>query len=149
MSCGIGRRCSLDLALLWLWCRLAATAPIRMLAWELPYATGSALKGKKKKKKNWDLKFTPKFATQASSPFAHVFIIKRGNFIKASLHLCLWPQQQLILKHRKDLAPDDLECREAKLGTPQTSHWHAFYFGLKTIKAQEEILTFPTTPWRM
>ena len=30
--------------MLWLWCRLAATAPIRPLAWELRYATGAALK---------------------------------------------------------------------------------------------------------
>ena len=27
-----------DPALLWLWCRLAAEAPIGPLAWELPYA---------------------------------------------------------------------------------------------------------------
>ena len=33
-----------DPALLWLWCRLAATAPIRPLAWEPPYAAGVALK---------------------------------------------------------------------------------------------------------
>ena len=44
MSCGVGRRCGSDLAWLWLWCRLAATAPIGALAWELPYATGAALK---------------------------------------------------------------------------------------------------------
>ena len=30
--------------LLWLWHRLAATAPIQPLAWELPYAAGVALK---------------------------------------------------------------------------------------------------------
>ena len=35
-----------DTALLWLWCRLVATAPIRPLAWEPPYATGAALKSK-------------------------------------------------------------------------------------------------------
>ena len=29
-----------DLALLWLWCRLAAAALIQPLAWELPYASG-------------------------------------------------------------------------------------------------------------
>ena len=40
-----------DLALLWLWRRLAATAPIRPLAWELPYATGVAIKSKKTKNK--------------------------------------------------------------------------------------------------
>ena len=32
-------------------CRLVAVAPIRPLAWELPYAAGVALKSKKKKKK--------------------------------------------------------------------------------------------------
>ena len=40
-----------DLALLWLWCRPAATTPIRPLAWELPYAVGAALKNKKQIKK--------------------------------------------------------------------------------------------------
>ena len=39
-----------DPALLWLWCRLAAAAPIRPPAWEPPYAVGAALRGKKKKK---------------------------------------------------------------------------------------------------
>ena len=35
--------------LLWLWCRLAAAAQIPPLAWELPYATGAALKSREKK----------------------------------------------------------------------------------------------------
>ena len=30
--------------MLWLWCRLAAAAPIRPLSWELPYAAGVAVK---------------------------------------------------------------------------------------------------------
>ena len=30
--------------LLWLWCRPVATAPVRPLAWEFPYAAGAALK---------------------------------------------------------------------------------------------------------
>ena len=45
VSCGVGHRSGSALALLWLW--LAAVAPIRPLAWELPYATGSALKSEK------------------------------------------------------------------------------------------------------
>ena len=49
MSCGVGR--GLDLALLWLWCRPAATTLIRLLAWDPPYAAGVALKGQKTKKK--------------------------------------------------------------------------------------------------
>ena len=47
VSCGVGCRCGLDPALLWLWCRPAATAPIGPLAWEPPYAVGAALKKKK------------------------------------------------------------------------------------------------------
>ena len=42
MSRGVGRRLGLDLALLWLWCRLVAA-----VAWEPPYATGVALKKQK------------------------------------------------------------------------------------------------------
>ena len=46
-------QCSLrhgsDLALLWLWCRLAAAFPIQFLTWELPYASCAALKRKKTK----------------------------------------------------------------------------------------------------
>ena len=44
MSCGIGHRFSSDLALLWLWHRLEAAAPVQPLAWELPYAKSTALK---------------------------------------------------------------------------------------------------------
>ena len=43
MSCGVVHRCGSDPALLWLWRRLAASAPIRPLAWELPHAEGAAL----------------------------------------------------------------------------------------------------------
>ena len=48
MSCGVGHRRGSDPALLWLWRRPVATAPIQPLAWELPYAASVALKSKKK-----------------------------------------------------------------------------------------------------
>ena len=51
MSCGVGCRHSLDLALLWLWRRPAAVALIGTLAWETPCTADVALKRKKKKKK--------------------------------------------------------------------------------------------------
>ena len=51
MSCGVVCRHGFDLALLWLWCRLAAPALIGPLAWEPPYAASKALKRPKKKKK--------------------------------------------------------------------------------------------------
>ena len=51
VNCGVGRRCGLDLTLLWLWCRLEATAPVQSLAWESPYATSVALKRQQQQKK--------------------------------------------------------------------------------------------------
>ena len=53
VSCGAGRSHLSHLVLLWLWCRPAAAAPIRFLAWELPYAAGVALLKKEKKKKKY------------------------------------------------------------------------------------------------
>ena len=44
MSCDVGHRCGSDLAWLWLWLWPVATALIRPLAWESPYAVGAALK---------------------------------------------------------------------------------------------------------
>ena len=60
MSCGVGRRHGLDPALLGLWCRLAAVALIRPLAWKLPYAAGAALKKRKKEKSG---KMRPEIST--------------------------------------------------------------------------------------
>ena len=51
MSSGVGCRGGLDPMLLWLWCRLAAAVLIKALAWEPPYAVGTALKLKKTEKK--------------------------------------------------------------------------------------------------
>ena len=49
MSCVVGWRWDSDPVLLWLGYRSAGVAPFWLLAWELPYATGVALKRKKKK----------------------------------------------------------------------------------------------------
>ena len=56
MSCGVGRRRGSDAALLWLWHRPVATASIRPLVWEPPYATVAALE-KVKRQKQKDLNF--------------------------------------------------------------------------------------------
>ena len=56
MSCGVGRRCGLDLTWLWLWRRLASAALIRPLAWEPPYAAGAALEKTNKQKAKWEQK---------------------------------------------------------------------------------------------
>ena len=49
VSCGAGCRRGSDPMLLWLWCMLAAIAPIRALAWEPPFASGASLKRQKTK----------------------------------------------------------------------------------------------------
>ena len=50
MGCGVGCRHGSNPALLWLWGRPAAMAPIGPLAWELPYASGVAKKWQKDQK---------------------------------------------------------------------------------------------------
>ena len=52
MSCGVGGRCGSDLGLPWLWCRLAAAAPIQPLTWEPPCAEGVALEKTKRPNNN-------------------------------------------------------------------------------------------------
>ena len=66
MSCGVGRRHSLDSVSLWLWHRLAAAAPIRPLAWEPPYAVSEAFKRQKTKKKKKEL-----HTKRSSGPNSH------------------------------------------------------------------------------
>ena len=41
--------------MLWLWCRLVATTPIRPLAWEPPFAAGVALQKQRNKKKKIEM----------------------------------------------------------------------------------------------
>ena len=52
VSCGVGCRHGSDLVLLWLQCRPAAEAPIRILAREPPCAMGAAQEMEKRQKKN-------------------------------------------------------------------------------------------------
>ena len=53
MNYGVGCRHGSDPAWLWLWCRLVATAPVGLLAWEPepPYALGGLKKDQKRRKK--------------------------------------------------------------------------------------------------
>ena len=80
MSCGVGCRCGSVLALLWLWCRLATIALIQPLAWELPYAPGSAQerkegrerkKGKERKKERKLILLTSSFKKYWRSILLH------------------------------------------------------------------------------
>ena len=75
MSYGVGRRCSSDLALLWLWRRLVAAALIQPLAWELPSDMSVALKGQKDQKK----KEKERNTTNAREGNGHLMAYKGGS----------------------------------------------------------------------
>ena len=85
MSCGVGHRCSLDSELPWLWCRLAATAPIRPLAREPTYAEHAALeKIKSQKQKQNKTKTTPKNKISRDVCITIIIII---SLVLLGLHL--------------------------------------------------------------
>ena len=68
MSCSVGHRHGWDPTLLWLWHRLVATALIGPLAWEPPYATGTALeKAKRQTNKQKQMLFSSCHASSLSS----------------------------------------------------------------------------------
>ena len=75
MSCGVGCRRGLDPTLLWLWCRLAAIALTRPLAWELPYAKGAALEKAKRQNKTKQKK-------KQTHVFTHVFTKSNIDVLK-------------------------------------------------------------------
>ena len=56
---GVGHRWGSDPALLCLWCRPEATAPIKPLAWEPEYAAGVALEKDKKIKESENINNAP------------------------------------------------------------------------------------------
>ena len=85
MSCGVGCRRGSDPALLWLWCRPAATAPIRPLALEPPYATGAAQEKAKRPKK-----------------ICHCDEESRTNLLQ-KLHLNLWVWEFPLCLRRNNL----------------------------------------------
>ena len=90
-----------DLALLWLWYRLAAAALFQPLAWEFPYATDVALisRGKKKKRKK-------KSSKDLLSPI--ICMITRSqkstNNIFASRHLEVIGETEKILNIKREIS---------------------------------------------
>ena len=94
MSYGVGCRCRWDAALLWLWHRPVAVALIRPLAWESPYAVGTALKRQKKKKKKKKEKKRKK--EKKKSRLGHFPLFKTGIAIRTTNYppyLSIMPQR--------------------------------------------------------
>ena len=102
MSCGVGHIRSSDPAWLWLWlwCRPAAAAPIQPLAWELPYAAGTALKRQKEKRKKKNTKkqkLTSLSALCEISPRFSVIIMTALNIKSPILGIPVLAQQLMNL----------------------------------------------------
>ena len=116
-SCGVGCRCGSDPELLWLWRRLEATAPIRPLAWEPPYAVGGGPRnGKKTEKKMHPLKkmempkkrTKKKFKKNGSEIHrAKLTILKLTNSVAFSTFTMLY----------NDLIPKNFYHRKRKVST--------------------------------
>ena len=76
MSSGVGCRHGSDPMLLWLWCRPAATAPIRPLPWEPPYAEGAAQEiAKRPKKKSISSLSVPSLCTKSHTQKNNVSVM--------------------------------------------------------------------------
>ena len=94
-------------ALLWMWRRLAATAPIRPLAWELPCAMGVTLKKKKERRKKSFLKKDSVLDTWWSICFSYsrlptesVFVVSEDGFLCILFPSLLFPPNAMCSRSR-------------------------------------------------
>ena len=116
MSCGVGCRQGWDQALLWLWCRPGAVAPIRPLAWEPLYATGGALK---RKKKNFSSTIIPyNSSLKKLWPLRHWYLMPHGfHIMKIMMPFeALKPCYKLKTCYKHS-------CRKSKLKSPLALAW--------------------------
>ena len=95
MAGSCGRKCGLDLVLLWLWCRPAVAAPIQPLAWEPHMLWLWPEKAKKKKRERETEIFTFFF-------FLHFLVL----LTLVDLQCC-----------------DDNACLRAECGLPGCAPW--------------------------
>ena len=95
MSCGIGHRRGLDLALLWRRHRWAATARIQPLAWEPPYAVDVALKK----------------AKQTNKKIKTVLRRKKGKQLMKFLTQCNLFNQMSLAVLQDTVPVQDMNCR--------------------------------------
>ena len=78
VSCGVGCKGGLDPALLWLWYKPGATAPIQPLVGDPPYAEGVALKKTKNEKEKRKFPIT-------SDQFLHLSELKLNITFKNAI----------------------------------------------------------------
>ena len=96
MSCGVGCRRVSDPALLWLWCRPAATALIGPLAWEPPYCHRCGPKKTITKKDYFELIIFKKLEVLEEAlktkrlPLVRDIYIKRNLYKSVTLSVAEW-----------------------------------------------------------
>ena len=117
-SCSVGCSCSSDPVLLWLW--LAAAALIWFLAWELPYATGVAIK-KKKKKNVLEDSF---LLIAAVSLFWQVIVSALLVLFSNSSSLILWTFRMFNKHYREDNFMTRWQSRRMCIVKITLSVWH-------------------------
>jgi len=100
VSCGVGCRRGSDPALLWLWRRLVATAPIQPLAWEPPYAAGAAqeiattttITKKTKDKKKENTQVVPEFSLRDALLSFHKMGLQEKSCIFKKVFILILPR---------------------------------------------------------
>ena len=86
MSCGVGHSRGSDPVFLWLWCRLAAGAPTRPLAQELPYAAGAALEKEQQQQQQKSLLLQPTFLGSSEAGLSVPFLFLERHTQLSGLH---------------------------------------------------------------
>ena len=113
MCCGASHRRGLDLELLWPWCRTAATALIRPLAWEPPYAMGTALEKTERQKKKIpvSLGFMVKIQSHCQACGLEIFMAKEGQKLFKFCYLLTLPNRCILgVEVIKKKTADSLFC---------------------------------------
>ena len=150
MSCGVGCRRSSDPVLLWLWCRLAATALIQPLAWEPPCAAGAVLenthKKKKKEKENlvkWSSKADMILINLIQTVFVLVVFLRCYILIKSLQCPWLWFQYPFssttVSSRKKVKTPMEKRIKEKKTKIKEESQQrnHRTHPNVKQILSQQ------------
>ena len=140
MSCCVGCRCGSDQTWLRLWCRLAAAAQIRPLAWVLPYARVTPSKDTHKKKhSNFHQNSQCTIPSLLHSFFFNVFICYNhtifqntqifihlflGHYFSSCSFFCSIPHPACFLSSISNLFPmHNLLCLFLRLLHPPINMW--------------------------
>ena len=121
--------------LLWLWCRPAAAAPIRPLAWELPYAICAAIKGKQ-------------ISKQTKNPSVHPLLGRVHNPLARCPNLWSHPSKQTSVWMNPSIFLHGT-CRLGAAGAREThTAWcHPDAPSAISSRSEAQLLCYAGSPW--